>query len=188
MDWKTKLFQILDCLTLNEGTWFETQWSSFGITDEDAARINDGYAHYDRTKNHPVKAYVAGFYFSHILSEHLVALVQKTKPEWQRGKLNAIGGKIEEGETPAEAMRREFKEETGVDVPEWEPTVTLKGEGWVVYFFRSFGDPTKCMTMEEEPIGVFNYLELPTNVIPNLKWLVPLNLDVNLKMPIVLEV
>lgn len=55
-------------------------------------------------------------------------LIRKTHPEWQKGKLNGIGGKIEKKEkltsngivdhwlleTPFEAMIREFHEETGI--------------------------------------------------------------------------
>ena len=49
-----------------------------------------------------MKKYVAGFMFSSDKSE--VLLVEKMSPEWQRGLLNGIGGKIEGGETPLEAI------------------------------------------------------------------------------------
>jgi 8-oxo-dGTP pyrophosphatase MutT (NUDIX family) len=59
----------------------------------------------------PVKhRYVVGFLFSQ--DESKVLLVWKNRPAWQNGKLNGIGGKIEAGETPLQAMEREFKEET----------------------------------------------------------------------------
>src|SRR5262245_36563234 len=45
-----------------------------------------------------------------------VLLIRKTKPEWQAGKLNGIGGKIEPTDLTAHrAMAREFKEETDLD-------------------------------------------------------------------------
>ena len=56
--------------------------------------------------------YVAGFTFSE--NDTDVLLIEKQNPAWQRGFLNAVGGKIEPGEQPLEAMTREFKEETGV--------------------------------------------------------------------------
>jgi 8-oxo-dGTP pyrophosphatase MutT (NUDIX family) len=58
-----------------------------------------------------IQEYVLGFVFN--LDKTKVALMRKTKPEWQRGRLNGIGGKIELGETSITAMHREFKEETG---------------------------------------------------------------------------
>jgi 8-oxo-dGTP pyrophosphatase MutT (NUDIX family) len=59
----------------------------------------------------PVKhRYVVGFLFSE--DESRVLLVWKNRPAWQDGKLNGVGGKIEAGETPLQAMEREFKEET----------------------------------------------------------------------------
>ena len=42
-------------------------------------------------------------------------LVVKEKPEWQRGRLNLPGGKIEAGETPEDAALRELEEETGYE-------------------------------------------------------------------------
>jgi 8-oxo-dGTP diphosphatase len=59
-----------------------------------------------------MKKYVVGFMFSTDLQ--FVALIRKNRPEWQAGKLNGIGGKIEEDESPRDAMIREFYEETGV--------------------------------------------------------------------------
>jgi len=43
-----------------------------------------------------------------------VLLIEKLKPEWQRGKLNLPGGKIEENESIHEAASRELREETGI--------------------------------------------------------------------------
>lgn len=54
--------------------------------------------------------YVLGFMFDH--EEKHVLLIWKNRPKWQAGKLNGIGGKIEAGETPLQAMEREFTEET----------------------------------------------------------------------------
>ena len=59
----------------------------------------------------PKKTYVAGFLFSPDRSR--VLLIRKNRPAWQAGKLNGLGGKIEPGETPPQAMRREFREEQG---------------------------------------------------------------------------
>ena len=112
--------------------------------------------------------YVCGFMMSYDLMQFL--LIRKTHPEWQKGKLNGIGGKIErlenllnysptiskpeyrEYETPFEAMIREFHEETGITTTRnrWrcfhieEFDVGLDGnERTKVYFFAAFGDEAK---------------------------------------------
>jgi 8-oxo-dGTP pyrophosphatase MutT (NUDIX family) len=56
--------------------------------------------------------YVLGFAFT---PDGSVALIRKIKPEWQAGKLNGVGGKIEDWDpSDVHAMTREFQEETGV--------------------------------------------------------------------------
>jgi 8-oxo-dGTP pyrophosphatase MutT (NUDIX family) len=47
-----------------------------------------------------------------------VALLRKKRPLWQQGLLNGIGGHIEAGELPSEAMARECQEEVGLILEE----------------------------------------------------------------------
>lgn len=62
--------------------------------------------------------YVAGFLFH---PQHTgIALIEKQHPEYQKGFLNGIGGKVEAQESPTEAMVREFREETGVHISRWK--------------------------------------------------------------------
>jgi 8-oxo-dGTP diphosphatase len=123
--------------------------------------------------------YVAGFLFNE--TEEKVALIEKQKPAWQKGKLNGIGGKIEPDETPAEAMRREFTEETGVEINSWQHYVTLTGSGFTVHFFHSTESDDvlaqlRSTTDEEVKIcWVENVSVMPT--IPNLPWLIPMALS-----------
>lgn len=58
-----------------------------------------------------------------------VLLVQKNRPEWQAGLWNAIGGKVEDGETLEQANVREFGEETGLLLPgvEWRRFCAERG-------------------------------------------------------------
>jgi 8-oxo-dGTP diphosphatase len=89
--------------------------------------------------------YVAGLLFSPS-GEH-VLLIRKNRPEWQRGKLNGIGGHIEDGEAPLAAMIREFKEETGMTVKNWKHFCNLVGKDWQVEWFKSFDDLADMLTL-----------------------------------------
>jgi 8-oxo-dGTP diphosphatase len=132
-----------------------------------------------------VTSYVAGFAFSP--GGEKVVLVRKLRPQWQRGRLNAIGGKIEPGELPEQAMAREFAEETGVeiDLDRWQLCVHLMGNDYEVYFFRAdIDNPTACRSAEDEEIVIVDTFPISTTTIPNLHWLIPLCLD-NLRFPIV---
>lgn len=127
--------------------------------------------------------YVVGLLFRGEGLEREVALVTKARPEWQRSKLNGVGGKIEPGEMPWQAMRREWKEETGTDVKAWRMFATLKWRTAVVHFFEARVTnefpPFACPA--DEPVNWFNIQVLMSAtvlpVIPNLKWLIPLALD-----------
>ena len=110
---------------------------------------------------------VAGFLLNHQATQ--VALVLKKRPKWQAGNYNAIGGKIEAGETSLEAMHREFREETGVLIDTWIHFETIGGEDWQVDFYWSNSDLEGLQfEFEDEPIHVFALDELPTNVLPNV--------------------
>jgi len=122
--------------------------------------------------------YVCGFAFDR--TGYRVVLIRKTKPLWQAGLWNGVGGKVEHGESLARAMSREFEEETSLQVPEglWHRFLRLDGKGWIVHFFRAFDVPVEfCRTVEEEVVGIHQTLYLPTSVVPNLRWLVPLALQ-----------
>lgn len=137
-------------------------------------------------------AYVAGFLFDPKLKD--VALILKNKgPGNMAGKLNAIGGKIESPigkhliddhiESPLEAMIREFKEETGADVTDWKQFCILHGEGWIVYFFKSFEKDyqTYLQSMTDERVDWYSINSIvyrnSYKIMDNLKWLIPMALD-----------
>lgn len=112
-----------------------------------------------------------------------MVFVKKNKPEWQAGKLNGPGGKIEDGETPAQTMTREFAEETGVRYYHWNHFLTLSFDGGRVFFFRAAVLPQtvdRTRAMEDEVIIKYplRYFGSPTGpeFIPNLSWIVPLAL------------
>ena len=70
---------------------------------------------------------------------------------------------------------------------EWTEIVTLRGEDWEVTFFflvqEAFRDARSCLRGQdvtiEDPYGT-----LPLNIIPSLRWLIPLALDENVTKPL----
>lgn len=133
---------------------------------------------------------VVGFCFSSEMRS--VVLIRKLKPLWQKGLLNGVGGKIEEGENSLQAMIREFKEEAGADIKDWlhfaemaiVPPVVEEDEipGVYIDVFATIGEPT-IESKTAEPVGWCNVNEInQLQVVPNLKWLVPMAID-KLKNP-----
>jgi 8-oxo-dGTP diphosphatase len=129
-----------------------------------------------------MRTYSCGFLFS--ADRRRVLLIRKRRPAWQAGKLNGLGGKIEPGETPLDCMRREFFEEAGVDIAGWQEVLTLSGGddagsgvAWRGHFFRAFGDLDAPRAITDEQLERHDVLALPPDVIPNLRWMIPLMLD-----------
>lgn len=125
-----------------------------------------------------VTEYVVGFYFDRTFQQ--VVLIWKNKPDWQKGKLNGVGGKIEHGESPVDAMIREFNEETGVLHGDWTDLVVLSGTNWRVYFFCAIGEDDHfeyVESKEEEEVAkieIERLLQWDFPHIANLDWLIPM--------------
>lgn len=135
-----------------------------------------------QTKLPSRQRYVCGFaFYGDSAQESNVVLIRKIKPEWQAGKLNGVGGKIEPGETPEQAMAREFSEEAGVETLslDWDIFARCIFRSADVIFLRSFDETyVKARTMTAEQIvhrHVINISCVPEGkIIPNLRWLIPL--------------
>ncbi|PIZ31167.1 MAG: hypothetical protein COY40_02795, partial [Alphaproteobacteria bacterium CG_4_10_14_0_8_um_filter_53_9] len=135
-----------------------------------------------------MKTYVLGFAFSP--DKQTVLLIKKNRPTWQAGKLNGVGGKIEEGETPAQAMVREFEEGTGIKSTEadWQPYAHLgsikdDANPWSMHVFCTFTLPlhTAQSQTDEEVMQVpVNLEKLGLIGITNLPWLIGLAIDPDL--------
>jgi 8-oxo-dGTP diphosphatase len=126
--------------------------------------------------------YVVGFMFNGDFTQ--VVLIKKIKPDWQKGKLNGIGGKIESNELPLQAMVREYEEETGYLFYDWEPFLTLETlNGESIYYFRAFNNEAfnGSKTTEKEEIVKIPIIPLPYNLIYNLYWILYLALDTSVK-------
>lgn len=79
--------------------------------------------------------YVCAIPFSHLLDK--VYLLGKVRPHWQSGLLNGPGGKVHDNETPAQAVCREFLEETGVETEQskWLEIDRVTADNTCVVFY-----------------------------------------------------
>lgn len=132
-----------------------------------------------------MKLYTCAFAFD----QNWVLLIRKAKPDWQRGLLNGIGGKVEPGETITEATVREFHEETGVDPTLVAPIFFhsmlwpeyLSHTDWPLVYFSAFALPYQAMQEAvsntlgcEEPCVIMR-LDKPfakTEMMANLPFLI----------------
>jgi 8-oxo-dGTP diphosphatase len=132
----------------------------------------------------PKTDYVAGFLFHGLPSgDVMVALVRKARPEWQAGRLNGVGGHVEPGEAPLAAMVREFQEEAGLHLVHWQAFARLEGSDFRVLFLSSWVFPGQGLLLRspaDEPVDWYNVANLPPEVLPNLRWLIPAALDPSL--------
>lgn len=117
-----------------------------------------------------------------------LALLTKKYPDWQAGYLNGIGGKIEAGERPREAMYREAEEETfGVlnrvnmrDSTEY--CCSWKTPSNKVWFYSIYADHYTFNNLPaQNDVGEsFEFLQIKDlpdfsdKMIPNLNFIIPL--------------
>jgi 8-oxo-dGTP diphosphatase len=125
--------------------------------------------------------YVLGFLFND--DDTGCVVIRKQKPEWQKGLLNGVGGKIKPGEFPMAAMVREFGEEAGVDTGDltfgWRKFCILSGERFAVHCFAAHSSDAlaAARTQTDESIEIVNTSSLRLRLcdcVPNLRWLIPM--------------
>ena len=122
-----------------------------------------------------MKNYTLGIVFDKDFNR--VILLEKTRPEWQKGRLNCPGGHIEEGESSVECVSREFREECEIDIPneKWLHIgrITNNNNYYVDILASTVSNTTIPVTLTDEQVNWYNSKILPHNVLSNIKWLIP---------------
>lgn len=116
-----------------------------------------------------MKKYVVGI----IIDGERGLLIEKNRPDWQKGKLNGIGGKIEKDETPLDAIIRETIEECGLTIHRWkEIKRDICEENDVeIYYFSSY--VSDCIldcyvSNTDEKVIMYHKSSIPENVLPDI--------------------
>lgn len=141
-----------------------------------------------------MKSYCLGFLLTDDLKT--VILIQKNRPDFQKGKLNGIGGSIEKGETPLQAMIRECKEETNIEVDNFVNFADLITKDYKVHIFYAVNSyqtyTSQHRQMTDEKFRYFSTIYDGVFSIPdwfmgyshmaNLEYFIPMALNHYLKI------
>ncbi len=130
----------------------------------------------------PPQEYVVGFLQD---AGRQVLLLRKNRPAWQAGHLNGVGGKVEPGERPHEAMAREFHEETRCPWPiVWRLFARLIFPAAIVHCFSADVETLPDLDGAMNDVGeefivtdIVNALSFDPRhgpIVANLRWLLPL--------------
>jgi 8-oxo-dGTP diphosphatase len=127
-----------------------------------------------------ITKYVVGFLFDP--TKQVVILIRKNRPSWQAGRINGVGGHVEDGEEFLTTMVREFKEETGLEIQDWKQFGTLVCPNAIIgLFYTTSPDYNKVKNTTDEGIlvcEVDDILDLNnTKVIPNIRWMISMALS-----------
>lgn len=109
-----------------------------------------------------------------------ILLILKDRPLSQIGKLNLIGGGIEDGESPEFAAEREAKEETGLSIRGVEVNGILRDRSFVIHCCTcKVDDPYRPLTPRkgetEKPMWKrLDHAIYDDRLMPNLRVIIPL--------------
>lgn len=120
-----------------------------------------------------MKAYTLGILFSDDLNQ--VLLIEKQRPDWQKGLYNFPGGHIEEGETALNCIKREFKEETNLEIKDWLYIGKIVNkDNYFVDVFTSIHNTDEIGQKMTDECPEWVECDSPdVPMISNLYWLIP---------------
>ena len=100
-------------------------------------------------------------------------LKRSKESDWMPGKWSLVGGMIEKGENPQQAVEREIKEETGLTIEKFIKTFSLQrrpNSTEHIFACRYEGDPTDIVLNEENTnYGWYGISEMKfLDIVPNL--------------------
>lgn len=116
-----------------------------------------------------MKDLVVGLIFD---NKNRVLLINKLRPEFQKGKLNGVGGKVEDGESHLNAIIRETKEETNLDIKDWVLYSQANLKDFKISFFYTTLDSEeieKYESLTDEILELHDINNLPDNVLEDIK-------------------
>lgn len=137
------------------------------------------------------QAYVCGIALSEDYRH--VVMIRKDRPASLAGKLNFPGGKIEADhpryELPDEAMRREFQEETGILIEDWELISYFDGgTDFVIYFYKAVTDRIfDCQSMESEVVSTWPVNHILDEFTLQRTWDIRLNQPCSVMLSLALQ-
>ena len=123
--------------------------------------------------------YVTGYLFDSYLDRVLLIKKNGKAVSTHKDKFHGIGGKVEPKEKPIQAMRREFKEETGLSISKWNCFGELHARGDVIYLFSARNEKIVNFKQKtDEEVDMFNVFSFFKNllvsyvIVPNTYWMV----------------
>jgi len=125
-----------------------------------------------------IREYVLGLAFDPSLER--VVLIHKNRPDWQRGLVNGIGGKVEtEDDCILSAMKREAYEEADIAFKNimigWTHYLDMTGQvnkrkHWIVHcFYAILQKDAVIKSKTDEQVSFFHVDNLPENMVPHLQ-------------------